>query len=388
MSTELLQIVFKSIAEGNLVKAEVALTQYLDAKGKSIQSLNEAVKNGHRFRIKDAHRPEYPEHLHTVLKAHTQPYRNPSEGGVHMQVSPVKVEGREVGSKDMQHHVEVPVHHLERMNEGLDEQAHNSYHSWVSDAKQRGAKDFRRPSRSSDHNIEAVTSEGHVVGMWHGKHGGFTHKPVKGEQRQMAMEATWHQQRAGGIKLDPTKHHVVMDPPNDTRSVMTHDSEESANTYMDNLKQKHPHLHKHSYIVKPRKTNESVETLLEMAVPPDEFREFVDAYIAAMLWSETPDGEEDYDKDDIAASTLMRIRNDCNDFLNDEETIEHLDNNRIKGNDMTQAGHDFWLTRVGHGAGFWDGDWDEEAGKYLTARAKHFGHVDLYRGDDGKIYLS
>lgn len=117
MSTELLHIMFKSIAEGKTDKASEALSQYLNAMGKHIHSLNEGVKNHQRFRIKDQHRHEYPEHLHTVLKAHTQPYRKPSESGSHMQVSPVRVDGVEVGAKDLQHHVEVPIHHLENLKE-------------------------------------------------------------------------------------------------------------------------------------------------------------------------------------------------------------------------------------------------------------------------------
>ncbi len=50
------------------------------------------------------------------------------------------------------------------------------------------------------------------------------------------------------------------------------------------------------------------------------------------------------------------------------------------------AGLDFWLTRCGHGAGFWDGDWKEPHAAALDALSKQFGNVDLYVGDDGKIY--
>jgi hypothetical protein len=46
------------------------------------------------------------------------------------------------------------------------------------------------------------------------------------------------------------------------------------------------------------------------------------------------------------------------------------------GNDLAgAAGHDFQLTRNGHGAGFWDGDW--EHGDALTAIAKTFGTVSV-----------
>lgn len=48
------------------------------------------------------------------------------------------------------------------------------------------------------------------------------------------------------------------------------------------------------------------------------------------------------------------------------------------------AGSDFWLTRAGAGAGFWDGDW--EHGEALSAACKDFGTPDLYVGDDGRIH--
>jgi len=54
-------------------------------------------------------------------------------------------------------------------------------------------------------------------------------------------------------------------------------------------------------------------------------------------------------------------------------------------------GHDFWLTRNGHGAGFWDTpkDWGgKENADAISEIAKGFGEVDLYAGDDGKIYQS
>jgi hypothetical protein len=50
------------------------------------------------------------------------------------------------------------------------------------------------------------------------------------------------------------------------------------------------------------------------------------------------------------------------------------------------GGHDFLLTRNGHGCGFWDGDWPEEAGERLTAAAEKCGEFNLYVGDDGLLY--
>ncbi len=49
---------------------------------------------------------------------------------------------------------------------------------------------------------------------------------------------------------------------------------------------------------------------------------------------------------------------------------------------MEQAGHDFWLNRNGHGAGFWDGDWPEPAATTLDAASKAFGEVNLMLDGD------
>lgn len=85
---------------------------------------------------------------------------------------------------------------------------------------------------------------------------------------------------------------------------------------------------------------------------------------------------------DLAPETLARIVKDCAAFLDDAKIVACI------GDKDAQAGHDFWLTRNGHGAGFWDGDWPEPDASYLDARADTFGSVDSYLGDDGLIYLS
>jgi len=55
----------------------------------------------------------------------------------------------------------------------------------------------------------------------------------------------------------------------------------------------------------------------------------------------------------------------------------------------SQAGYDFYQTRVGAGVGFWEtDDWPEPYGPKLDAAAKAFGNVDFYVGDDNLIYQS
>jgi hypothetical protein len=61
----------------------------------------------------------------------------------------------------------------------------------------------------------------------------------------------------------------------------------------------------------------------------------------------------------------------------------HITAARVVGE---RAGHDVWLTRNGHGCGFWDGDWSEPAATRLTKASKKFGEFNLLVGDDGKIH--
>jgi hypothetical protein len=110
--------------------------------------------------------------------------------------------------------------------------------------------------------------------------------------------------------------------------------------------------------------------------------DFTRAYIAAALWSSSDDDDEPldarFDELDIDAATMDCMKADCLAF---QDSAKHE-----IARDASGAGHDFWLTRNGHGAGFWDGDWPEPAGDILTKRAKAFGEYSLYVGDDGKIY--
>ena len=103
------------------------------------------------------------------------------------------------------------------------------------------------------------------------------------------------------------------------------------------------------------------------------------AYIECAIWSSEPDGE-DWGDLEVAPETLERFASDCAEFL--------AANGDAVGGGSSQAGYDFWLTRNGHGAGFWDGDWPEPQASTLTDAARAFGVCELYVGDDGKIYAT
>lgn len=120
----------------------------------------------------------------------------------------------------------------------------------------------------------------------------------------------------------------------------------------------------------------------------DEMNDFLTAYIECALWSSTNDDgsslDDGRDEGDIAPETLEAMRKDCEDFQ--ESNARLLAQAYATGRyDESQAGHDFWLTRNGHGAGFWDRGLGA-TGEALTRDAKVHGSVDLYVGDDGFIY--
>ncbi len=115
--------------------------------------------------------------------------------------------------------------------------------------------------------------------------------------------------------------------------------------------------------------------------------DFTRQYLETALWSSTDESREDggdpmdrnYNLEDIDADTVAAAQADCDRFR--ETAGDLLDEHT----DATQGAHDFWLTRNGHGAGFWDGDWPE-GGDRLTAICKTFGEFNLYIGDDSKVY--
>lgn len=122
------------------------------------------------------------------------------------------------------------------------------------------------------------------------------------------------------------------------------------------------------------------------------FDEFLQSYIECSLWSSV-DSEDnpldsEYDTEDLAQETLDKMRKDCSKFIESitEKNLVPSYNPPIY-TDYTSsqlAGHDFWLTRNRHGAGFWARGLPE--GDKLTEIAEQFGECNLYVGDDGKIY--
>lgn len=108
------------------------------------------------------------------------------------------------------------------------------------------------------------------------------------------------------------------------------------------------------------------------------------AYVECALWSSLDDNERPMDKlkYPLAKSAKIRMRRDCIDFVESNRSL-------LIDSDLTadQIGHDFWLTRNHHGAGFWDRGLGEIGDLLKEATQKQFCEQNLYVNNK-RIYLT
>lgn len=131
--------------------------------------------------------------------------------------------------------------------------------------------------------------------------------------------------------------------------------------------------------------------------PDSHIRELVTGYVTCALWSST-DGDgtplDDmlaYGRDKLAPSAFQQMQSEVVKFAqaNKDRVNEFCERFDNAGHEMSmsQVGHDLWLTRNRHGAGFWDRGVGK-VGDDLTEAAHSLGESDLYVGDDGSIYVT
>jgi hypothetical protein len=140
---------------------------------------------------------------------------------------------------------------------------------------------------------------------------------------------------------------------------------------------------------------------------------FVQGYIEAAFWLEHNEryGFEEWDSEeamesvqegttsgsipmdtsygDMTEETLRKVIADCDKFTEYAADLLEIAYDR-EGYDEAKAGHDFWLTRNGHGSGFWCRDPLEAdgLGDRLSKRARKQGESDMYLGDDRMVYFT
>lgn len=107
---------------------------------------------------------------------------------------------------------------------------------------------------------------------------------------------------------------------------------------------------------------------------------FTRAYIECAMWT-LGDSLDHLGLHDIAEETIATAVRECAAFRRLHSFLLHA-----TGANDTQNGHDFWLTRNRHGAGFWDRGYLGDIGQALTDAAHAEGEADWYLGDDGMVY--
>lgn len=116
--------------------------------------------------------------------------------------------------------------------------------------------------------------------------------------------------------------------------------------------------------------------------------EFSHAYATAVAWANVAHENDERDDslayDDLPVAILEILEEDAEAFLTPQ--VQRLIQGAIRrgGYSWSQAGHDFALTRNGHGAGFWDRGLGL-VGDALTSIAKPYGERNLYVSTDGEV---
>jgi hypothetical protein len=108
-----------------------------------------------------------------------------------------------------------------------------------------------------------------------------------------------------------------------------------------------------------------------------DIKEVVKHYLAAVMFTE--DLGDKYELTDFSSSTVKGATELITKFLDDAEellTEEWTDE---------QIGHDIWLTRCGHGAGFWDRDLPN--GDELTTMCEAVPFHGMVYVTGGAIYI-
>ena len=115
---------------------------------------------------------------------------------------------------------------------------------------------------------------------------------------------------------------------------------------------------------------------------------------ASSGWDSMADGEDNplplddigYTPDDFTPEARAFASRECLDF--ETEMADTLSAWYAAGMTPERGGHDFFLTRNHHGAGFWDRFWncpEEKLGEQLTDAAHAHGEADVMETGSGSL---
>lgn len=136
------------------------------------------------------------------------------------------------------------------------------------------------------------------------------------------------------------------------------------------------------------------ETIYDFNIMDVDLDAFTRGYLEAALWVSDPypgSGGEWFEHDEwvirnIAPESLQQAIEDCRAFQDsNEKDLDFVAESF--GATSARCGHDFWLTRNHHGAGFWDRGYGA-AGDRLTKCAHAYGGLNVFgpeTDDNGSV---
>lgn len=114
----------------------------------------------------------------------------------------------------------------------------------------------------------------------------------------------------------------------------------------------------------------------------------INMYVTTAMWSSHDDDGDPFDNREGELSDESReiARSELTSFLDDNQAAIRAAQASQPGYDMNSVANDYWLTRNGHGAGFWDRGLGD-AGDKLSEAAAADGGQDVIVGDDGLLHF-
>jgi hypothetical protein len=110
--------------------------------------------------------------------------------------------------------------------------------------------------------------------------------------------------------------------------------------------------------------------------------EVLPSYLETALWAEESDenGLKEKTIFDVDEKSKEIARQDIIDFI---KTAKEQAPDELNSYDANALGHNLWLSRNGHGVGFFD-DWNDT----LQNIARNMKEKNIYVGNDGFVYIS
>lgn len=132
------------------------------------------------------------------------------------------------------------------------------------------------------------------------------------------------------------------------------------------------------------KTNIPVKSILKENMDSRQFdiKQVVDSYLETALWADSDEDNADFEGktiNDVDPQSRVEAQADIEKFISiaQQQAPEEL-----ATYDASQLGHNIWLSRNGHSAGFFDDNNDK-----LQDIARNMKGKYMYVGDDQAVYI-